>query len=255
MNTQGSLTRFSHTVENYIRFRPGFPVDLLNFMRSALGFTAQSVIADIGAGTGKLTGVFLENGNPVFAVEPNDRMRVAAEQLFGQYANLTSLNGTAESTTLPDQSADFVVAAQAFHWFDQAAARKEFQRILKPGGWALLIWNDRNDSRSPFMRDYDTFLREFSTDLDKIDHRHIGAEQLLPFFGEKGFDYHELDYLQTFDFEGVRGRYLSCSYAFDEKHPRHADAMQRLSNTFEAHSENGSLDFWYLTKIYYGQMA
>jgi SAM-dependent methyltransferase len=255
MTTPNPLTRFSHTVENYVRFRPGYPIDLLDFMKHETRLSPQSVIADIGAGTGKLTELFLKNGNPTFAVEPNADMRAAAERLYEDFSNLHSLNGTAEATNLPDQSADFVVAAQAFHWFDQVAARQEFLRILRPGGWALLIWNDRNDARSPFMQDYDAFLRAFSTDLDKIDHRHIGEEQLSLFFGKNGFAYHEMDYLQIFDFEGVKGRYLSCSYAFDEKHPRHAVAMQRLSDTFEAHSENGKVDFWYLTKVYYGQMA
>ncbi|MBK8566920.1 MAG: hypothetical protein IPN76_27235 [Saprospiraceae bacterium] len=171
MNTQGSLTRFSHTVENYIRYRPGYPPDLLEFMKNKMGLSAQSVVVDIGAGTNKLTELFLQNGNPIHAVEPN------------------------------------------------------------------------------------AFLRDFSTDLDKIDHRHISEEQLAPFFGKNGFAYHEIYYLQTFDFEGVKGRYLSCSYAFDEKHPRHATAMQRLSDTFEVHSETGMVDFWYLTKIYFGQIA
>ncbi|MCC6725068.1 MAG: class I SAM-dependent methyltransferase [Saprospiraceae bacterium] len=250
-----SLTRFSNTVENYIRFRPGYPLDLLAFMESKLSLSAQSVIADIGAGTGKLTELFLQNDNPTLAVEPNADMRAAAERLFGHFPNLQTVNGTAEITTLPDHCADFVVAGQAFHWFDQMPTKQEFLRILKPGGWVLLIWNDRNDARSEFMRDYDAFLRSFSTDLDKIDHRHIGDEQLKPFFGKNGFAYHEIDYLQTFDLEGVKGRYLSCSYAFDEKHPRHAAAMQGLNDTFEAHSDNGKVDFWYLTKVYYGQMA
>lgn len=248
------LSRFSSTVENYVRYRPGYPTDLLDFMKNELGLTANSVIADIGSGTGKLTALFLKNGNPTHAVEPNGDMRSAAERLFGKFDNFHSEDGTAEATNLPDRCADFVVAAQAFHWFDREAARREFLRILKPGGWVQLIWNDRNDDRSAFMQDYDAFLRNFSIDLDKIDHRHIGDEQLAPFFGKNGFTCHEIDYHQTFDFEGVKGRYLSCSYAFDEKHPRHAAAMQGLSNTFDAHSENGKVDFWYLTKIYCGKL-
>jgi SAM-dependent methyltransferase len=224
-------------------------------MKNELGLSAHSVVADIGAGTGKLTELFLKNGNPTFAVEPNPDMRAAAERLFGHHPNLTSVGGTAEATNLTDHSADFVVAAQAFHWFDREAARREFLRILRPGGWALLIWNDRNDDRSAFMRDYDSFLRNFSTDLDKIDHRHIGEAQLAPFFDDGGFASREFDYRQRFGFEGVKGRYLSCSYAFDEKHARHDAAMQALSATFDAHAEGGEVDFWYLTKVFFGKMA
>lgn len=250
-----STTRFSHTVENYIRYRPGYPPELLGFMINELGLTGQSVVADIGSGTGKLTEHFLKNGNLTYAVEPNRPMREAAERLFGHFPNLKSMDGTAEATHLPDRCADFVVAAQAFHWFDREAARREFLRILKPGGWALIVWNDRNDTRSAFMRAYDGFLRNFSTDLDQIDHRKIGSEQLEPFFGKNGYGNRELDYLQRFDLDGVRGRYLSCSYAFDEKHPLHEAAMKSLAAIFDEHAENGEVEMWYLTQVYFGQMG
>lgn len=250
-----STTRFSHTVENYIRYRPGYPPELLGFMINELGLTGQSVVADIGSGTGKLTEHFLKNGNLTYAVEPNRPMREAAERLFGHFPTLKSMDGTAEATHLPDRCADFVVAAQAFHWFDREAARREFLRILKPGGWALIVWNDRNDTRSAFMRAYDGFLRNFSTDLDQIDHRKIGSEKLEPFFGKNGYGYRELDYLQRFDLDGVRGRYLSCSYAFDEKHPLHEAAMKSLAAIFDEHAENGEVEMWYLTQVYFGQMG
>ncbi|MBI1225720.1 MAG: methyltransferase domain-containing protein [Bacteroidetes bacterium] len=248
------LTRFSKTVDNYIRYRPGYPADLLDFMKTDLGLSSNSVIADIGAGTGKLTELFLENGNPVHAVEPNIDMRTAMERLYGHFENLHSVDGTAEATNLPDECADFVLAAQAFHWFDGKKTNAEFQRISKPNAWALIIWNDRNDARSAFMQAYTMFLAEYSTDLATIDHRNIGKYQLTPFFGKNGFAEQEFDYLQRFDFAGVRGRYLSSSYAFHENHPRHAEAMQALSNTFATHAENGVVDFWYLTKIYFGRM-
>ncbi len=255
MMYENPLTRFSKTVDNYTRYRPGYPIDLLEFMKSELGLSANSVVADIGAGTGKLTELFLKNGNPTLAVEPNTDMRAAMERLFGNFENLHSGEGTAEATNLPDHCADFVVAAQAFHWFDRAKTRTEFQRISKPGAWTLIVWNDRNDARSDFMQAYTGFLTEFSTDLAQIDHRNIGDDQLAPFFGENGFGLREFDYLQTFDFEGVRGRYLSSSYAFHENHPRHAEAMQRLSDTFAAHAVDGKVAFWYLTKIYYGRLG
>jgi len=253
--TSHPTSRFSRTVENYIRYRPGYPIDLLDFMTKELSLSARSTVADIGAGTGKLTELFLKNGNPVLAVEPNRDMREAAGRLFGHFTHLHLTDGTAEATALPGHCADFITAAQAFHWFDREAARREFLRILKPGGWVLLIWNDRDDARSPFMRDYDSFLRHFSTDLDTIDHRHIGEEELRPFFGETGYSYQEFGWCQPFDLDGVRGRYLSCSYAFDEKHPIHHEAMQSLTKTFDAHAENGTVGMWYVTQVYYGKMA
>ncbi len=249
------ITRFSRTVENYILYRPDYPAELLAMMKNELGLSPGSIVADIGSGTGKLTSLFLENGNTVFAVEPNREMREAAERLLGHHPRFHSVGGTAEATGLPDGCADFVTAAQAFHWFDPEATKREFLRILKPDAWVLLVWNDRNDDNSAFMRDYDAFLRRFSTDLDKIDHRHIGDEQMALFFGKNGHTYRAFDWCQPFDFDGVKGRYLSCSYAFDETHPRHEAAMTALRATFDAHAENGEIGMWYSTRAYFGCLA
>src|SRR5262249_44040345 len=135
--------RFSSRVENYVRFRPGYPKEIITMLKSECGLNSQSVIVDIGSGTGKLTELFLENGNPVFGVEPNQDMREAGERLLKSFPNFKSVGATAEETTLPNACAEFIVAGQAFHWFDRARCRKEFGRILRPGGWAVLVWNDR----------------------------------------------------------------------------------------------------------------
>ena len=129
-----STKRFSSRVENYIKYRPGYPPDMLDLLKKKCGLPDASVIADIGSGTGILTELFLRNGNPVFGVEPNREMREAAERLLGKHPNFTSISGTAESTTLKNQSVGFITASQAFHWFDRERARREFLRILKPGG-------------------------------------------------------------------------------------------------------------------------
>jgi SAM-dependent methyltransferase len=250
-----STTRFSKTVENYLLYRPGYPPALIEMMRNKFAMKPSSRIADIGSGTGKLTGLFLEYGNPVFAVEPNADMRAAAERLYSKVENFHSIHGTAESTTLPDRSVDFITAAQAFHWFEPQAASKEFLRILKPGGWVVLIWNDRADDRSPFMAQYNTFLQNFSTDLSTIDHRYFGDAHFEEFFGTGNFGYWECDFSQAFDFNGVKGRYLSCSYSFDESHPMHRIAMMELEKVFLANEVNGKVDVWYRTKVWFCQMS
>lgn len=247
-----STTRFSRTVQNYLRYRPGYPPELLTFMQKEMGLSTDATIADIGSGTGKLTILFLKNGNPTFAVEPNREMREAAEQLLKYFPNFHSINGTAEATTLPSAYADFIIAAQAFHWFDQQKTRQEFLRIGKPGAKTLLIWNDRADDKSAFMQAYNGFLYGYSTDLTLIDHRNIGALQFDAFFGKGNWQEWQFDFAQSFDFEGVKGRYLSCSYAFDENHPRHTAAINALKATFDAHSENGRVEMWYRTMVFYG---
>src|SRR5215469_5965610 len=130
-----STKRFSNRVENYTKYRPSYPKEeMLVLLSGECGLTSASVIADVGSGTGIMTRIFLENGNQVFAVEPNPEMRHAAEQVLAAYPRFVSVPATAEATTLPAETADFVVAAQAFHWFDRERVRREFVRILKPGG-------------------------------------------------------------------------------------------------------------------------
>src|SRR4051812_35067235 len=98
--------RFSSRVENYVKYRPGYPAAVVPLLETACGFTRESVVADIGSGTGILAEVWLKHGNPVFAVEPNGPMREAAERLLTAYPAFTSVPGTAEATTLADHSVD-----------------------------------------------------------------------------------------------------------------------------------------------------
>lgn len=254
MNSE-STQRFSHTVDNYIRFRPGYPEEIISFMQQEFGLSYSSVIADIGSGTGKLTELFLKNGCPTFAVEPNDAMREAGEKLLGHYSNFTSINGTAEQTNLMDHAVDFVTAGQAFHWFDVSKSRAELIRILKPNGWALLIWNKRMDERSAFMESYNTFLHQYSTDLEKINLRRINKEQFLAFYGNSDYRLKTFEHYQTFDFAGVKGRYLSCSYAYSENHPGYRGAIEALASLVEDHNKSGVIKMWYRTEIYYGRLS
>src|SRR3974390_1220982 len=122
--------RFSARVGTYVRYRPGYPAEVLELLRRECGLKPQHVVADIASGTGLFTRLLLENGNRVFAVEPNQHMREAGARFLGKHEKLTSVAGTAEDTTLPSASVDLVTAAQAAHWFDRVRARPEFARIL-----------------------------------------------------------------------------------------------------------------------------
>lgn len=243
--------RFSNTVEHYIRFRPDYPADLLDFLQSELALSKQHIIADIGSGTGKWTKPLLENGNMVYGVEPNQFMREAAEQLFAQYPRFQSIDGTSESTNLPDQSLDFISCAQAFHWFEPKATRQEFQRILRPDGQVLLIWNKRVDSHSPFMEAYHQFLIDYGTDYQETCLRRIDHSILRSFFNfhTKHFFHH-----QEFDFVGLKGRYLSCSYAYSAEHPQHSLAIDVLKEVFDRYAIEGKVQMWYRTELYYGSL-
>jgi len=246
--------RFSSRVENYVRFRPGYPKEILAMLKSECGLNSHSVIADIGSGTGKLTELFLENGNSVFGVEPNRDMREAGERFLKAFPNFTSVAASAEETTLANASADFIVAGQAFHWFDRNRCRKEFARILKPGGWVVLVWNDRKTNTTPFLVQYEKLLQTYATDYSKVDHKQIDDAVVREFFGrapaKKAFPS-----TQEFDYEGLKGRLLSSSYAPEKGQPGHTEMLSELERLFRAHQENGHVEFTYDTVVYYGKLS
>jgi SAM-dependent methyltransferase len=248
-----STERFSDRVNNYIRYRPGYPTEVISLLERETGLIPTQCVADVGSGTGLSAMLFLRNGNPVFGVEPNTDMRQAAEQLLAGYPNFTSVNGTAEATTLPDQSVKLVVAGQAFHWFRPQETKAEFRRILQPGGWVVLIWNER-ETDSAFLKEYENFLLNYSTDYQEIDHRNVDEKVLEPFFGSAGYQLHTLPNYQEFDVNGLNGRYLSCSYAYPEAHPRYPEAMTQLGRLFDRYQQNGSVRMDYRTLVYVGRL-
>src|ERR1700722_16381276 len=170
MPAQDATARFSSRVEKYVRYRPSYPKGVVELLRKQCGLTSDSIVADVASGTGIFTRLLLENGNRVFGVEPNLEMRRAGEEYLAGYARFTSVEGTAEATTLPGRPVDIVTAAQAAHWFDRATARREFVRILKPGGWAVLLWNERQTDSTPFLRDYEKLLLTYGTDYQEVRH-------------------------------------------------------------------------------------
>jgi SAM-dependent methyltransferase len=250
---KASTARFSDRVENYIRYRPGYPPQVLELMRQQCGLEPSHVIADIASGTGIFTKMLLENGNRVFAVEPNAEMREAGTNLLAAFEKLTSVAGTAEDTTLPSNSMDFITAAQAAHWFDRRRARQEFTRILKPGGWCVMIWNERRTATTAFLRDYEQLLLTYGTDYKEVRHERTTA-LIHEFFAPAPYQESVFDLRQQFDYEGTAGRLLSSSYAPLEDHPNHRPMMLELRHIVEAHERHGFVEFEYNTRVYYGKI-
>ncbi len=247
--------RFSSRVENYIKYRPGYPISVIQTLTSECGITNKSVTADIGSGTGILSELFLKNGNRVFGVEPNRGMREAGERLLKNYPNFASVDGTAEATTLGDRSVDFITAGQSFHWFDRTRARAEFARILDPGGWVALIWNERLTDTSPFLRSYEDLLQRYGTDYAAVDHRNVDAEAIAAFFAPQPFTLRKFESRQVFDFDGVKGRLLSSSYTPEPNHPNYRPMLDALQATFHRYQADGKVSFDYLTLLYFGHLA
>lgn len=244
--------RFSDRVENYVRYRPHYPQEVIDWLQGEAALTPQSVIADVGSGTGISAELFLRFGCTVKAVEPNREMREAAERLLGGYPGFHSVNGSAQATTLPDQCADLVVAAQAFHWFNTPETRAEFSRILKPGGHVVLIWNERKLDATPFLRAYERLLLTFATDYTKVRHENIDAGELSRFF-IGSFITHTFANEQRFDFESLKGRLLSSSYAPAEGQPKHDDMIAELRRIFDACNGSGIVCFEYDTRVHLGR--
>ena len=246
--------RFSNRVDDYVRYRPGYPSAILDALREECGLRPESVVADIGSGTGLLAQMFLENGNLVYGVEPNAAMREAGEQFLEKYPHFCSVAGSAEATTLPGASVDFVVIGQAFHWFEPRAARAEFQRVLRPGGWVAVLWNERMTDTTPFLREYEQFLRKFGTDYEKVAETYPREQHMQKFFGPSRFEGRFFPNEQVFDFEGLRGRLLSSSYAPPAGHPNHEPMLAELKRLFDAHQQGGRVRIEYKTHMYYGQL-
>lgn len=246
-------TRFSDRVENYVLYRPGYPPQVLDLLRTECGLRPNHIVADIASGTGLFTRMLLENGNPVFAVEPNAEMREMGLQQLSNYDRLVSIAGTAEQTTLGSASVDFVTAAQAAHWFDLSRAQAEFVRILKPGGWCVLIWNERVTDATPFLRDYENLLLHYGTDYKEIRHERTTAV-IYKFFAPTPYQERIFDMRQEFDYEGTVGRLLSSSYAPLAGHANHEPMMRELRHIFEVYANDGNVVFEYRTRVYYGKL-
>ncbi len=253
-NKHQSTTRFSNRVADYVQFRPHYPIEIIDLLSAKCDLTPESVMADIGSGTGLLAKLFLENDNPVIGIEPNQEMRQAGEQYLAEFGRFTSMDGTAEATRLPAHAMDIAIAGQAFHWFDHAKARTEFMRILKPEGFAVLVWNVRRAESTPFLRDYEKLVSTFGLNYAEINHLNAQAQSVLaPFFGGEYFTA-RFDNIQRFDLDGLLGRIHSSSYMPANDHANYAPMAARAKEIFNAHQQNGKVAFEYDTVIYYGLM-
>lgn len=247
--------RFSSRVENYIRYRPRYPGEVIETLRSECGLVPSAVIADIGSGTGALTELFLQNGNTVFAVEPNREMRGGAERLLSGYPGFRSVAGRAEATALEDHSVDFVVVGQAFHWFDLEAARREFLRILRDPGWTMVVWNEREFQTKPFLVAYNRLLERHAPDYARERHKRVYDTGLDGFFGRGGYASRTFAYRQELDYEGLKGRMLSSSYTPEPGHPNYDRMIGELREIFEQYQEGGRVTMEYVTRMYFGRLS
>jgi len=254
MLSSAPTERFSSRIENYVRFRPSYPKDVIDVLQTECGLTPNSVVADIASGTGLFTRLLLENGNRVFGVEPNKDMRLAGEHYLAGFPNFVSVGGTAESTTLPDRSVDLITCAQAAHWLKREEAVPEFQRILKPSHFVVILFNDRNVKGNPFSDNYEELVVKYGTDYSEVQRLgriFEGVDFFAPYRCEK----RTLPNHQDFDYESLEGRLLSSSYAPQRGDPSFDPMIVDLKRVFEKHQRSGRVRMEYDTNIYFGKLS
>lgn len=247
--------RFSDRVRDYVRYRPSYPPEVIDLLQRECGLQAGTPVADVGAGTGIFTRHLLDAGAIVYAVEPNEAMRLAAEAASAAHPRFHSIDAPAEATGLPDDSVGIVTCAQAWHWFRHAEARAEFARILCPGGWLFLVWNERSTDSTPFLEGYEAALKTHAPEYLRVRHQEFDSKRLHEAFAPEPMLRANFPNAQILDREGFLGRVMSSSYAPKEDQPNHRPLMDALGDVFDRFNEDGKIEFRYTTECYYGAIG
>lgn len=260
--------RFTGRVESYRRFRPGYPAEIVDVLRRECRLRSDSVVADVAAGTGLLTEIFLDAGFRVVAVEPNAEMRAACSELRQQYPQLEVAAGTAEATGLADGSVDLITVAQAMHWFDLEKTKAEFARVLKPGGWCAVLYNNRRLSGDAFHDGYERLLRDFGVDYMAVKGQHMGRRRLAEFFAPEpmtgvpdasarrgGMQCATFENAQSFDYAGLEGRILSSSYMPQPGQARFEEMRAAAERLFAETQQQGRVTMVHDCVVCWGRRA
>jgi SAM-dependent methyltransferase len=247
--------RFTGRVEDYERYRLRYPAAAIEMLVARCGLRREHLVADVGAGTGMLAELFLEHGNAVVAVEPNGEMRWACERLASAWPGLTVKKATAEATGLKEDSVDFVAAGRAFHWFDHAKAAKEFRRILRPGGWVVIVNNGRVRDESPISAAYEGLLREHGTDYEANQKRYESDARVAAFFAGGELVRKETRGEQRLTLEELVGQTQSLSVAPEPGHAKYEGVQAGLREFFAKWQMDGVVVMKTVCKVACGRFG
>jgi SAM-dependent methyltransferase len=252
--TDDSREKFTGRAAVYASYRPRYPDAILEPLRTECALRPQSAVVDIASGTGLLAEIFLRNGNTVIGIEPNAEMRLAGENYLQRWPGFRSVDGSAEATTLAAGSVDFVTVGQALHWLDHAKARTEFARILKPGGWTVLVWNRRLTAGESFGAAYHSLVQRYGGGEEAVAPRRTTDEQIREFFTPRKVTQRDFPNSQRLDWEALKGRLLSSSYVPSAGQPGHEGVIGDLAGLFHEHQREGHIVLEYTTEVFYGQL-
>lgn len=246
--------RFSDRVSDYVRYRPGYPVNAIGVLERELALAPGRVVADVGAGTGMLTQPLAATGADVIALDPNEQMLAAAREHLAEHDNVRIEVASAEGTGLPDHSVDAITCGQAFHWFDPVRARAEFRRVLVPGGRVALVWNRKHIEASQLLADLEVVLHEHAPEFAIVRHEKIEDAEISTFYGRAPSSW-TFSHEQRFDWDGFRGRLLSSSYTPAPGSNGHDAFVAALHVLFDRHQLDGEIVWPYVTHVYVGEIV
>lgn len=235
-----TVERFDGRAEDYDRYRERYDArELLTLLREWSGLTPDWLIADVGAGTGMLADVFLANGNRVIAIEPNAGMRAACTRLHEGERRLEIRDGTAEATGLPDASVDVVANGRALHWFDVKAAMQEFKRVLRPGGWLVVVAGGRTERGREANEALTRMLQEFTGDLMYREKAYKVYGDVKDLFNGSEYRHYERGGEMRMNWDQLRGMTLSLSHAPLVDDPRFPRFENLLRDYFDRYQKDG----------------
>ena len=244
-----NTTRFDGKGEIYAKARPSYATELFDYLKNILSIPEGSVFADIGSGTGIFSEQLLNSGYCGYAVEPNADMRKKAEEKLSKYKGFTSVDGADSYTSLPDESVDFITAAQAFHWFDAEVFKKECKRILRQNGWVIIVYNSR-DEQAACTKALADLRRKFNSEFHGFSNG-ISDDKCRAFF-DGNCEIFRADNSQSYDRQGYINRVLSSSYSLRENDERYAEYLKEINIIFDTFAVNGTLTVPTYTVAYIG---
>ncbi len=234
-----TVERFSGRAEANERYRAQFPAALMGRLQALCGLSAEDTVADIGAGTGMLAERFLEHGNAVIAVEPNDEMRARCERLAERYPRLRVIGASAEETTIAEGSVDLIAGGRAFHWLARPRALREFARILRPSGWVVLVGSHWTGDGPAVEREYEEFLLSRCVDYQRVSDAVLTMEELHAMFAAESVRVEALHVEEALTFEALLGRTESLSVTPRRDDPRYGPMHAALEAYFARHERDG----------------
>lgn len=243
--------KFDGYADDYTAGRPGYSSALIDSFYQGFGMTSDSVIADIGSGTGKFSAFMLARGSKVYAVEPNSDMRRVAENELSSFPNFVSVNGGAEDTNLPDNSVDFITTAQAFHWFDVEKFRTECSRVIRPGGKVFLIWNVR-DEADPVNIELREIYGNYCPAFVGFNGGIVRDDPRIREFFFDSYEHISFDHPLILNRDKFISRSLSGSYSIKEGDRDYEEYIASVLKVFDKYSKDGIVTLGNRSEAYIG---